>query len=75
MRFDVFPVWLSVLGVVPATLLLLGFFGPLVDLHQSLYLVCIASIFGVMLWCIGFGLVMLRWEPSQGIEETRGGLP
>lgn len=70
-RFDVFPRWLSVLGVVPATLLLLGFFGPLVEGTEILYLVYIASIFGVMLWCLLFGLVLLRWEPPQGIEKTR----
>lgn len=65
-RTAVFPAWLSVLGVVLATPLVLGLFGPLVEGLQSFYPVYIASIFGVMVWCSLFGIVLLRWDSPRG---------
>lgn len=56
------PLWLCVLGIIPAFRLLAGTLGPLGLLPDSelLWVIGMISIPGTMVWCLLLGLVLLR---------------
>lgn len=73
LRHRTLPRFLAVLAVVPAAHLLLGLFGPLLDpLPGSAYVLYMASIPGVIVWCIALA-VALFLRSSQG-EQPPGAL-
>jgi hypothetical protein len=61
------PAWLAILGLVPA-LRLLGVLGPLglSTLPDAMWIVFMATIPGVMVWTIAFGLVLMLRGPDPG---------
>lgn len=68
-RTSVLPLWLCVLGIVPAFRLLGGTLGPLGVLPDSelLWILGMVSIPGTMVWCLLLGIVLLR----RGFGSTR----
>ena len=70
-RRRVLPVWLCVLGIVPAFRLLGGTLGPLGVLPDSefLWILGMVSIPGTMVWCLLLGLVLLRRGSSSAGEQ------
>jgi hypothetical protein len=57
-----FPLWLSVLGVAPATYLLVGLFGPLASFSDIVYMLYLGGIIGLLIWCLVYGIVQLRGD-------------
>ena len=62
LRTRVIPIALCALGILPAIRLVTGVLGPLGLLPDSefLWIIGMASIPGVMVWCLVLGLVLLR---------------
>lgn len=70
LRRRTLPRYVAVLAVAPAAHVLLGLFGPLLDpLPFALYLVYIAAIPGVILWCGALAVALLRL-PSGSAEDV-----
>lgn len=65
-RGPTLPRPLAGLAVLPAAFLLIGLLGALDEAAEGLYLLYVASAaFGLPLWCIGLGVVMLRLKSSE----------
>ena len=60
LRTKAIPLALCALGTIPAFRLLAALFGPLGVLPDGLWFLSMASIPGVMLWCLILGIVLLR---------------
>ena len=67
-RAKAVPLVLCALGVIPA-FRILGILGPLGVLPEGLWLFFMASIPGVMLWCLLLGIVLLRGH--AGTADSR----
>ncbi len=59
-RTKLVPVGLLVLALLPAFRIVAGFLGPLGILPEGLWIFWILSIPGVILWCLLFGIVLMR---------------
>lgn len=53
------PVWLGVLGVIPAFRIVASLLGPHGVSTDALWVVYMASIIGTLLWCLAFGAVLM----------------
>jgi hypothetical protein len=74
LRYRVLPIALVILGVFPAIRVVtstLGVLGLLPD-DDLLWLVSISGIFGLMLWCLLFGLVLL-WQGLRSAPDVQAG--
>jgi hypothetical protein len=60
LRHRALPRFVGVLAVAPAAQLLIGLFGPLLDpLPGAVYFLYMASILGVIVWCVAFAVLLL----------------
>lgn len=60
------PRFVSWLAIIPAVHLLVGMVGPFDVLPDAAYLLYIAALFGVIVWCLALGLALLLWKEPAG---------
>jgi hypothetical protein len=70
LRTRALPLALCALGILPALRIVGALVGQLDVLPEEAWFVFIASIVGVMLWCLGLGVVLWRM-PSGASSQSR----